>query len=1139
MFFRLKFVVYPTFVLSFFLIFSSCTRSRRTQKEKDGNISSGGGSKSVAIRGKVKAERSFKEGEKGESDVRLVTGRIITGRIITGRIITARAPNSTTQEFIPVGGALVEVEELGISTRADSDGNFELRIPVESCPCKFTLSVGAVRKDGKSYRIRRKIEVLEKDVLEEVKEMGELVILATGGIAGKVKLEGAESNLGVYVYIPGTPMITITDEDGNFIMGDIPPGSYEVAFEKVGYETKTTKNVEVKAGELIFIGDFLLKEQKEKIDFLSGKILDAETSEPVAGAFIISDTGRSAVSDRYGKFRIYADATTLTVGKQGYELLKIQIHDEYRSPDKEMVINLSPKNLKKGAIKGKIFNWETTNPIPGVTVILLPFGNTAVTSNDGSFVIQDISPGSYTLMFIKSDYEIGVEPVSVENGVVIDLGVLGLIPECEISKFYADLDGDGFGNPHEFVHDCYPPFGYVGNSNDCDDSNTSIHPGAVEICNGLDDNCDGSIDEGVSITFYKDSDGDGYGNPDSATQACSQPSGYVKNNLDCDDFNAYVNPATYEVCDTVDNNCNGIINDGVLSAYYIDSDGDGYGHLSSLILACDDNGVLRDINGNAISGSWVSNFSDCDDTNPRIHPNAVEVCDTIDEDCDGTINNGIVDYYYRDSDGDGQGNASMSILACDDSGTLRDIYGNTITSGWYVANSLDCNDSNPDIRFGINETKCDGIDENCNGITDDGVLITFYEDKDRDGYGNPNSTTQACSYPVGYTSDNSDCDDTNPDFNPSMTEVVDGQDENCDGLVDNLSFKIETIDSLTPVKFIDLAIDNLRSIHVAFAYQAYGGADWFAYYKRENGIWWQKGTIYTESTVGSAYNVSIDVSPDGAASYMSYYSGDAGNCGLGICVNYYTGSWGAGYGKLVGSGTINDMKVDYKNSITHVVFVRSGKELIHIYATPSTPDFSASLSSIVYSVSDGICDVDMDISPDGVTVHIVFTKGDCSMSTPKYPYYTRNITPYNFNAWMPPASLTTYTYDVNSVGIAVSPDGVTHVCFTGRNTPYLYYMKAEKGGVFSTPQGIDGDGPMSSCSIALDKNGNPHIAYESQSFEQLKYATQFMSQWKVYSVTYVETTQNSDAVSIKVDDMKIPHVGFIGHNLPRYATAGK
>jgi hypothetical protein len=133
---------------------------------------------------------------------------------------------------------------------------------------------------------------------------------------------------------------------------------------------------------------------------------------------------------------------------------------------------------------------------------------------------------------------------------------------CTPQTYYRDADGDGYGNPSVTTQACSAPAGYVSNSSDCNDSNAAVHPGATEVCNGIDDNCNGQIDEGVKNTYYRDADGDGYGNPNVTTQACSAPAGYVSNSSDCDDSNAAVHPGATEVCNGIDDNCNGQVDEG-------------------------------------------------------------------------------------------------------------------------------------------------------------------------------------------------------------------------------------------------------------------------------------------------------------------------------------------------------------------------------------------------------------------------------------------------------------------------------------------------------------------------------------------------------------------------------------------------
>lgn len=204
----------------------------------------------------------------------------------------------------------------------------------------------------------------------------------------------------------------------------------------------------------------------------------------------------------------------------------------------------------------------------------------------------------------------------------------------------ADGDGDGY----------YAPVN-CGTVLDCNDGNASIHPGATETCNSVDDNCSGSIDEGVTTTYYRDADGDGFGSPGTTTQACSRPAGYVTNNTDCDDASSQDHPgATEIVANGDDENCDG------QELCYRDNDGDGFGTLTTIPssdLDCIDAGE-----------STVS--TDCDDASSQDHPGATEiVANNDDENCDGQ------ELCYRDDDGDGLGTSitiSSSDLDCADLG---------------------------------------------------------------------------------------------------------------------------------------------------------------------------------------------------------------------------------------------------------------------------------------------------------------------------------------------------------------------------------------------------------------------------------------------------------------------------------------
>ncbi|HEU4866826.1 MAG TPA: putative metal-binding motif-containing protein [Actinomycetota bacterium] len=133
------------------------------------------------------------------------------------------------------------------------------------------------------------------------------------------------------------------------------------------------------------------------------------------------------------------------------------------------------------------------------------------------------------------------------------------------TTFYRDADSDGFGDPAQTIQATSEPAGYVATGTDCNDNNAGVHPGAAEVANGVDDNCNGDADEGVEpeTTFYRDADNDGYGNP-AISQTGFAP-GWVEDNSDCDDGRSATNPGAQEVAgNDIDDNCNGQTDESIL-----------------------------------------------------------------------------------------------------------------------------------------------------------------------------------------------------------------------------------------------------------------------------------------------------------------------------------------------------------------------------------------------------------------------------------------------------------------------------------------------------------------------------------------------------------------------------------------------
>ncbi len=357
-----------------------------------------------------------------------------------------------------------------------------------------------------------------------------------------------------------------------------------------------------------------------------------------------------------------------------------------------------------------------------------------------------------------NDNDATVYPGATEVCDGIDNNCDGNTDEGVINTYYADTDNDGYGDANNFTQACTSPSGYVVDDTDCDDNEAAANPGATEVCDGIDNNCDGNVDEGLANTYYADTDNDGYGDANNSTQACTAPSGYVSDNTDCDDTDLNINSGATEICDGIDNNCDGNVDEGLANTYYADTDNDGYGDANNSTQAC------------TVPSGYVVDDTDCDDTDLNINPGAIEVCDGIDNNCDGNTDEGVTNTYYADTDNDGYGDAANTTQAC------------SVPTG-YVSDNTDCDDNEAAAYPSATEI-CDGIDNNCDGNTDEGVTNTYYADTDNDGYGDAANTTQACSVPTGYVSDNTDCDDNEAAAYPGATEVCDGIDNNCDGNTD-------------------------------------------------------------------------------------------------------------------------------------------------------------------------------------------------------------------------------------------------------------------------------------------------------------------------------------------------------------------
>jgi hypothetical protein len=230
-------------------------------------------------------------------------------------------------------------------------------------------------------------------------------------------------------------------------------------------------------------------------------------------------------------------------------------------------ISLNIQNAAAPAVS--ITSENSGNACPGSTIMFTANAANAGTSPEYQWHVNDEDVGENSPTFASSSLNAGDEVTCTvtsslscaspeyANSSAVTIVYTGAI------QYFPDTDEDGYGATSGSMLSCTPVVGYVTNNFDCDDDNIDINPGTDEWYNLLDDNCDGSIDEtGGGAIFYRDIDGDNYGNESDTLRSFALPFGYCLHDGDCNDNNALVNPSRAEICNGIDDDCDGTIDEG-------------------------------------------------------------------------------------------------------------------------------------------------------------------------------------------------------------------------------------------------------------------------------------------------------------------------------------------------------------------------------------------------------------------------------------------------------------------------------------------------------------------------------------------------------------------------------------------------
>jgi hypothetical protein len=351
------------------------------------------------------------------------------------------------------------------------------------------------------------------------------------------------------------------------------------------------------------------------------------TEGTIATTVTVSNESGTDITDFSYYWSVDADIDYASYGDY-YTVNDVRIDGEWASssgPTSGMTLGLGRCDAGRQSLG--FTSWSTTKPASLVDPEGYSYDDTISIVHDEAFLADGASI-SFSYLLTWADSALASE-TSFDDAIAANL--------C------CDVDQDGYD-------------GAACGGSDCWDFSPSVRPGAIETWyDGFDSDCAGDDDF--------DADGDGFAPVEFG-------------GTDCDDNDARAFAGAVEWCDEVDNDCDELTDEDAvdMQTLYPDGDHDGYGVQSGAVTACSGGPGFSEEPG------------DCDDTEPAAHPGATEVCDLVDNDCEGTVDQDAADapLWYVDADGDGAGSVEQMVQDC-------------VQPPGYVPAAGDCDDTDPEV----------------------------------------------------------------------------------------------------------------------------------------------------------------------------------------------------------------------------------------------------------------------------------------------------------------------------------------------------------------------------------------------------------------------------------------------------------